>query len=79
MKCEIIGLPRLSCQITAVCNLHCSSLHRVRGTTPRFYVNLGVVWTKIGLYGSVFAFGPKWFGDIWAEIPSGLVRFGLMI
>jgi hypothetical protein len=38
ITCEIIGLSRLSCHIMAVCNLHCSSLQRVRGTIPRFYV-----------------------------------------
>jgi hypothetical protein len=42
-------------------------------------VNLGVVWAETGPCGSVFAFGPKRFDDNWTEIPSGLVRFGLII
>ena len=39
----------------------------------------GVVWAETGPCGSVFAFGPKRFDDNWTEIPSGLVRFGLII
>ena len=59
-----------------VCNLlsSCLQFH-----SPSLCLNLEVVWGKTGLCGSIFAFGPKWFGSNWAEIFSGLVQFRLMI